>query len=92
MLNNEDIFSQWEALAGYRKDFLGRRSSHVQEMGFLVDDRSVIGVSNLVVASDYKDANVLVAKFRQWREDRKSSEDECGRRKLEREWYTEGRE
>jgi len=40
-------------------------------MGFLVDDRSVIGVSNLVVASDYKDANVLVAKFRQRREDRK---------------------
>lgn len=30
----------------------------MQEMGFLVDDRSVIGVSNLVVASDYKDANV----------------------------------
>lgn len=89
MLNNEDIFSQWEALAGYRKDFLGRRGSHVQEMGFLVDDRSVIGVSNLVVASDYKDANVLVAKFRQRREDRKSSEDECGRRKLEREWYIE---
>lgn len=37
----------------------------MQEMGFLVDDRSVIGVSNLVVASDYKDANVPVAKFRQ---------------------------
>lgn len=42
----------------------------MQEMGFLADDRSVIGVSNLVVASDYKDANVLVAKFRQRREDR----------------------
>lgn len=65
VLNNEDIFSQQEASAGYRKDFLGRRGSHVQEMGFLVDDRSVIGVSNLVVASDYKDANVPVAKFRQ---------------------------
>lgn len=54
----------------------------MQEMGFLADDRSVIGVSNLVVASDYKDANVLVAKVRQRREDRKSSEDECGRRKF----------
>ncbi|XP_011630094.2 neuroligin-2-like [Pogonomyrmex barbatus] len=53
-------------------------------MGFLVDDRSVIGVSNLVVASDYKDANVLVEKLRQRRENRESSEDECGRRKLER--------
>lgn len=56
----------------------------MQEMGFLVDDRSVIGVSNLVVASDYKDANVPVAKFRPRREDRESSENECGRRKLER--------
>lgn len=53
----------------------------MQEMGFLVDDRSVIGVSNLVVASDYKDANVPVAKFGQ---ERKSSEDECGRREFER--------
>lgn len=51
--------------AGYRKDFLGRRTSYVQEMGFLVDDRSVIGVSNSgSVASDYKDANVPVVKFR----------------------------
>ena len=51
-------------------------------MGFLVDDRSVIGVSNLVVAFDYKDANVPVAKFCQ-REDRGNSQDQCGRRKLE---------
>lgn len=72
------------------KIFFGRRASYVQEMGFLVDDRSVIGVSNSAgVASDYKDANVPVEKFRRrgqggetvgrrWEE-----EDECGRRKLE---------
>lgn len=55
----------------------------MQEMGFLVDDRGVIGVSNLVVASDYKDANVPVAKFRR-RRDWESGEDECGRTKLGR--------
>lgn len=62
----------------------------MQEMGFLVDDRSVIGVSNLVVASDYKDANVPIAKFRQRREDRKSSEMNVVEESW-REWYREKR-
>lgn len=50
VLNNEDLFPRlYETPTGYGKDFLGRWSSRVQEMGFLVDDRSVIGVSNSVV-------------------------------------------
>lgn len=65
------------------KIFLEDGARMWEEMGFLVDDRSVIGVSNSVVASDYKDANVLVAKFRQ-RRDRESAEDECDRTKLGR--------
>ncbi|TGZ46909.1 Uncharacterized protein DBV15_12068 [Temnothorax longispinosus] len=82
-----------EASAGYRKDFLGRRGSHVQEMGFLVDDRSVIGVSNLVVASDYEDANVPASRSSADEElgQEMGSEDGCGRRKLARMWYKEKR-
>lgn len=77
-------FPRWEASAGYGKDFLARRElSHVQEMGFLVDGRSVIGVSNSAAQPpDYKDANVPVEKFRQRRRNESSREDKRGRRKL----------